>query len=638
MAAKTTNGTGGGNWSAGATWTGGVAAGEGDTVIIATGDTLTIDGNVTVGADSATAAIASQTTGKLSWQAGATAILILKGDMTCNRDFNGTADVTKTLTIKLNYSAALAAGKYGIVDANGTTVINRGFDRGRVCDVIASNCASGQKVVVTTADNSAKWQVGDTIVVGSVSTNAAGGAEERIIQSIAGTSVTMTVNFTYTHEAGQACDNLTSNIIITNYNDTYQGYWSTANQTAGNLDNDYLKLLNIGYNAVNKYGVTYTAASVGRGTWDNMIIQNVYGMYFNSDTGKQSYSNWALYKSAGLGMAYMGGTSVFNTIHAIACTGGINYYSIFKTTFNNLITSNGNYMIFRYLNYLGGTCRFSTVTSLTLGMGIICYADVEAVDNNTTIYFDKCSYGIDMQTAGVVRFTNVNFGTVAANSTSDIRIANTYSLIITNSNTLTPSITNNTNSWSVGKISIRDTTNAHKTYTPYGNYIKQSTTKRTASTNAVQFSPVDASNEIYKPVMRIPGTSGKICSYTFYLRKDAAMTALPYITLSGLGMTSMTATMTNSTDTWEALTVYGLPTESGFADIYVGVKNGSGNVYLDDDFDSYNLWYQGDLPTTVPKPSLTANDVWSVDLDAFTTGSLAGNKLRQNNANLKSML
>lgn len=68
MATKTSNGTGGGNWSAGATWAGGVAPVDGDTVVIAAGDTVTLDVDITgwaTGINGLTITSSSGTPGKL---------------------------------------------------------------------------------------------------------------------------------------------------------------------------------------------------------------------------------------------------------------------------------------------------------------------------------------------------------------------------------------------------------------------------------------------------------------------------------------------------------------------------------------------------------------------------------------------
>ena len=52
MATISSNGTGGGNWSVGATWNGGVVPVSGtDDAIIVSGDTVTVDGNNSVGSD-----------------------------------------------------------------------------------------------------------------------------------------------------------------------------------------------------------------------------------------------------------------------------------------------------------------------------------------------------------------------------------------------------------------------------------------------------------------------------------------------------------------------------------------------------------------------------------------------------------
>ena len=68
MATITSNGSGGGNWSAGATWQGGVAPADGDTVVIAAGDTVTFDADLsawTTGVAGLTITSAAAAPGKL---------------------------------------------------------------------------------------------------------------------------------------------------------------------------------------------------------------------------------------------------------------------------------------------------------------------------------------------------------------------------------------------------------------------------------------------------------------------------------------------------------------------------------------------------------------------------------------------
>ena len=73
-----------GDWSATATWTGGVVPGDGDTATINSGHTVTVDSTVTVGSNAAAVGHAVTVNGTLTVDSGVT--LILKGyDVTSNR-------------------------------------------------------------------------------------------------------------------------------------------------------------------------------------------------------------------------------------------------------------------------------------------------------------------------------------------------------------------------------------------------------------------------------------------------------------------------------------------------------------------------------------------------------------------------
>jgi len=69
MAVITSNGTGGGDWSNGATWIGGVVPGAGDRAVIQAGDVVYIDGNITIGDGStSTSVYAVDCAGELVWR------------------------------------------------------------------------------------------------------------------------------------------------------------------------------------------------------------------------------------------------------------------------------------------------------------------------------------------------------------------------------------------------------------------------------------------------------------------------------------------------------------------------------------------------------------------------------------------
>lgn len=69
MAVITSNGTGGGGWSSGSSWIGGIAPGAGDRAIISSGDTIYIDGDTSVGdGTDSTSTYAVDCAGTIVWR------------------------------------------------------------------------------------------------------------------------------------------------------------------------------------------------------------------------------------------------------------------------------------------------------------------------------------------------------------------------------------------------------------------------------------------------------------------------------------------------------------------------------------------------------------------------------------------
>ncbi len=122
---------GSGNWSstvANTPWPSGTVPIEGDTVTIANTHTVTIDQNITIGDDTTTAAIQVASGGVLQATNAVAAdyTLTAKGDIKVAGTFSmGTSAApipnTRIFTLKLNYSATLLDGEFGlIIQAGGT--------------------------------------------------------------------------------------------------------------------------------------------------------------------------------------------------------------------------------------------------------------------------------------------------------------------------------------------------------------------------------------------------------------------------------------------------------------------------------------------------------------------------------------
>jgi len=227
----------------------------------------------------------------------------------------------------------------------------------------------------------------------------------------------------------------------------------------------------------------------------------------------------------------------------------------------------------------------------------------DAFSNNATaISILECTFTDgDFNTVQPTNMLNSSFvgGTVASIN------ADGYMDVFFNGTTISGAI--DTTGLSVGaKVRLKDG-DAHSTRKTYGIYEKQSTTKY-AGSNALKMSPTNADNALVAEGS-VFAISGATVAYSAYFRKDAAMTVLPYLKLSGAGITASTATMVNTQDDWQLLTVSGLASENGFCKVEFVCQNASGNVYVDDDQDSFTYWFEGDIPSVVPKPSLTANDI-----------------------------
>ncbi len=263
MAAITSAATG--NWSATGTWTGGVVPGEGDTVTIQNGHTVTINQNITVGADSATPAIQMSGTGKLVLPSSPAAdyTLICKGDLnTGGGGFEiasvGTPlDSARKFTIKLNYSATPSANEFRM-NSNLTKFYGRAYATS-YRTTLTAQAASAQNVL-NVADATG-WAVGDELVIGTTTTTKTQ-TEAKVIQAIAGNQVTLTTNLSSTHDAGGPVVHLTRNILITNNNDTYGTNVSVGNNLANSVF-QYVRFKNLKGNT---------------GHWSyNAAISNFYG-------------------------------------------------------------------------------------------------------------------------------------------------------------------------------------------------------------------------------------------------------------------------------------------------------------------------------------------------------------------------
>ena len=590
MAAITSVGSG--VWSAAGTWDAGVP-GEGDTAQIANTHTVTIDATITVGADTSTPAIDVLSGGTLAWDNLGDDVLTLKGNLAIRSGgtltLNGTTNPGNQLTIKQNYSDSLSSYKYYIQPFAGCTFDLDGADKTRLWDTITTADATTSTIDTTNNNETGGWLVGDTVGVNSV---------ERTISTISGTQITLSGNVTFV--TGDYIVNRSCNIKITAYNTNYPTPITSNGAFIATMD-----WVEIEYAAPSR-GVIHADSTSNVVTFNNCVIAGLSSHYGLLVAGTVTVNESLFYKCSHY--PYLANSTAYLTF-----TDNFDYYS------------SGSYSLCGVAKIATGTITGNIVKGTT-GTGLYHGGDI-TYSNNTHL-------GTQLNLNTITKLTATN--NTVTNATTALTLTNVYSGEMTdstlNGNTTdviysdfvncklgnctfqTPPVIT-ASSFKTGGLyihKINGVTGTHKTYKKYGTYEKQSTTKY-AGSNALKMNPNSATNKLIASGS-VFAINTETVAYSAYFRKDVAMAVLPYLKLSGAGITASTATMVNTQDNWQLLTVSGVATENGFCKVEFVCQNASGNVYVDDDQDSFNYWFEGDIPAVVPKPSLTATDMANLNI------------------------
>lgn len=255
-----------GNWSATATWVGGVVPALGDKITIAAGHTVTVDTTAAVCGDDTTTALTIN--GTLKASRAVSSSLRVRGDLYVNTgtiNYGTVADPIPDAviaTLFLNDSATMANTKFGLrTNTWGTNWAGlhfRGATKTGLTKTVGAVASGASAITVTDASG---WKVGDRLVFapynGTPTTFFV-----RLINSITGNDITLSGGTVPADLlGGHYVMNTTRNVRIRPYNYLYSPYvWIAPSSTQ---PTDSATLQHVEFAGASNRGTTASAVALG---------------------------------------------------------------------------------------------------------------------------------------------------------------------------------------------------------------------------------------------------------------------------------------------------------------------------------------------------------------------------------------
>ena len=651
-----------GNWGTGGTWVGGIAPVEGDTVTIASGHTVTVDGTYIVGSDPGSAGLAAVTVaagGTLKASRSVNSSLQLKGDLVTASSTTATIDWGRrsttdripagvTATLIVNYSASMANYKYGIFIAEGSNAYFGGAAKTRNSVTTSSLAASGTSVDVADITG---WAVNDWIIIGETTGTMSQYDRLQIATITPTTGTAGTITFSaasFAHATGAPIGNFSSNVTIKSFNTTNPGYFccrytSTASNLRRELDDVTFEYVG------SDVSLTTTKIFVASGlsteanpflTFESCSFyqgNNSVGLFMNQLNTTKIFRNHAFFSSvASAGAWYYTASGTYTQLEDSV------FYYLTCVGHNSGFSQGGQGATFRRCKFWANNNNFSS--NIVNGSGIE-YVDCQWHSSEpsgtafvlagsgdatyTTCSFGgsdlpgtpACGYVIDAGSVsgqvGTFRFNDCKFLASPSNSfTRRLTNANPKHRVYISNKNLDPLI--------------------QEVYTPAGNIVRDNTTKFSGVTTCAKMSPLSStvaltySRDIYAP-------TGVLVTVSGLINRDTANTAT--VTLSGLGITTSTYTASAAINTNETYVVSGTNATGtdGVLTLTFSVTGTSGNMYVgkhsapisavvNQGNDTY--WNLAVPSAPVIANQLSAGDVWAYQASQVTTAGSMGKKVK----------
>jgi hypothetical protein len=567
MAAITSAQTG--LWNATSTWTGGVVPVSGDTVTIASGHVITVNGVYTVGADTATAAVA--VAGTLKASRSVSSALTLRGNLvnsgnSAQLDYGVAGDLIPsgiTADLIINSSASLAVNKYGITFTGGTLFSFGGAPKTGFTTLSAAASSAATSISVSSTTG---WVVGDVLAILTTSSTASQ-RTVATISSISGTgpfNVGLSTGLESAKASGGLVQNLSRNVRVypaSSANPSFVSVVGDGNFTAGGI-----RFINsqfcIGGRIANNAGLLLSAA--------NYTGNSAFGLVSGCSFSDLMPSGTAISNTAnGLVGVYQ---APIRTI--------ISDCQFYRAASNEiLLIMDSSVVTCSSCVFGGGTVGL--VSTWSAGARSPSIINTQFIGQSTAVMTGSPWLNTTIQNtifassanalnsgSGNLSYSNCTFASTLANS---IFGANAASLNISINNSaisapLTPSGANLTNSLSdcVIRVTNKNSDAALQEQLTNAGLISRDNVTANRSPSAIKLEPNLVANRQLTYNQSIPGVSGVAIRIIGYLRFDTnySTTTPPIFAVSGLGV-SYSFTAPATANTWHKFDQLLTPSATG---------------------------------------------------------------------------
>lgn len=577
-----------GFWEVGSTWTGGVVPVENDKVTIT--HTVEISGGVAITAgDDTTTAININGNGALKFSRSRNTDFTAKGNIVIAD--NGTWDqgtIASPITgvtsiIRLNKSATPALIKYGFSSLNGGIVHIHGETITRNTKLNGALVGGETTIYV---DDATGWKPGDKIFIAASEISVATATRSDFLTIHASytpgsTTVTLTSAVLYPHMDNLPISNLSSNVVITNYDagGTYRGFftvnWGNLNAVS-QVTLRYCRFESIGYSSGSPPYVGVDIRSSGVSYTTPKVVNDIIGItsgFSNSSGGGYTFSSHSSFPAInitdcsfatqyGSGMNFASGTTFNITRCVVSCLAtciNTGYSEGGKgVTLNDcdIISQNGSSMFGATgLAFNFNNCRFFGRGYMFTGAAL-----PGTIFNNCDIGY---TYPLFTATTGT---TFLGFGTINGISQftmNDCMVGSNIGYM-----SQSPSSSDFGEANAVSKIWFNNKNmlaNSQEIQVPNG-YIFRDNTINYRSNSSIMFQPLNTSIPLTQ-VIPVDTLNNVPVTVTGYLRYNTIWgdASMPSVTLDGLGISPYTFTaISGAANTWQKFEV--TKTQSSGAD------------------------------------------------------------------------